>query len=129
MKDDQTKKPSLEIMEEQLSVNKEVVDSGKVYINKKVVEETEKISVPVAHEEVEVTRVAVNKPVDTPPEIRYEGNTTVIPVIKEVLVVEKKLMLVEEIHVTKHVIEKKEERSMPLRKEEVNVEKYSKKNL
>lgn len=129
MQDNEINNPSLKVIQEQLNVNKEVVDSGKVYINKKVIEENEKVSVPVLHEEAEVTRVAVNKPVDAPPAIRYEGNTTIIPVIKEVLVVEKRLMLVEEIHITKHVIEKKEERTMPLRKEEVEVEQYSKKNL
>lgn len=129
MKDDQAKKNSLQVLQEELNVDKEVVDSGKVYINKKVVEENKKISVPVSHEEVEVTRIAVNRIVDTAPQIRHEGNITIIPVIKEVPVIEKKLMLVEEIHVTKHVIEEKEERTIPLRKEEVDIQKYSKKNL
>jgi stress response protein YsnF len=33
------------------------------------------------------------------PHVRLEGSTTIIPVVEEVLVVEKALVLVEEIHV------------------------------
>ena len=129
MKNNDTNKPSLNVWKEDINVDKKVVENGKVYINKKVHKEDETVEVPVAHEEVEVTRVAVNQYVDEAPQVRSEGDTTIIPVIKEVLVVEKKLMLVEEVHVTRHVVEKTEERTMPVRKEEVEVERYTKSSL
>jgi uncharacterized protein (TIGR02271 family) len=116
---------TIPVIEEQARVGKKIVDSGKVYIHKKVREEREEISVPVAHEEIDIKKVAVNKYVDAPPPIRYEGDTTIIPVVKEVLVMEKKLVLVEEVHITKHVVEQTEEHTVPLRKEEVEVEHYT----
>ena len=119
------KENTLNVVHEQAHVDKKIVESGKVYIRKNVREVNEEVTVPVAHEEVDVKKVAVNKYVDTAPSVRYEGNTTIIPVIKEVLVIEKKLLLVEEVHVTKHIVEKTEEHTVPLRKEEVEIERYT----
>jgi len=116
--------PSLNILQEEANIDKKIVESGKVYIHKKVQETDEEISVPVSHESVTIKKVTVNKYVDVAPLVRNEGNTTIIPVIKEVLVVEKKLMLVEEVHVIKNIVEKTEEHTIPLRKEEIEVERY-----
>jgi uncharacterized protein (TIGR02271 family) len=116
--------PSLNVLQEQANIDKKIVESGKVFIHKKVHETEEEISVPVSHEAVTIKKVPVNKYVDVAPSVRNEGNTTIIPVIKEVLVIEKKLMLVEEVHVIKDIIEKTEQQTIPLRKEEIEVERY-----
>jgi uncharacterized protein (TIGR02271 family) len=108
--------PSLNVLHEQVNIDKETVVSGKVVIRKNVYEENEMITVSVSHEEVKIKKVAINKYVDAAPEIRYEGETTIIPVIKEVLIVEKKLLLVEEVHVTKNVVTETIEHTVPVRK-------------
>ena len=116
---------TLNVLHEQVNIDKETVVSGKVVIRKNVHEENEMITVAVSHEEVKIKKVAINKYVDAAPEIRYEGETTIIPVIKEVLIVEKKFLLVEEVHVTKHVVTETREHTVPVRKEEVSVERYT----
>ncbi len=116
---------SLNVLQEQVNINKKTIESGKVIIHKKVHEENKNIEVPVSHEEVEIKKVSINKYVTEAPVIRYEGNTTIIPVMKEVAVIEKKLLLVEEVHVTKHAVNKTEERTVPLRKEEIEVAHYT----
>ena len=116
---------SLNVLQEQVNINKKIVESGKVVIHKKVHQENKDVEVPVSHEEVEIKKVAVNKYVTEAPPVRYEGNTTIIPVMKEVAVIEKKLLLVEEVHVTKHAVQKTEERTVPLREEEIEVEHYT----
>jgi len=120
--------PSLNVLQEQVNIDKKIVESGKVVIHKKVHKEDKDVEVPVSHEEVEIKKVTINKYVTEAPDVRYEGNTTIIPVIKEVAVIEKKLLLVEEIHVIKHVVEKTEEHIVPLRKEEIQVEHYTRKS-
>jgi len=120
--------PSLNVLQEQVNIDKKIVESGKVVIHKKVHKEDKDVEVPVSHEEVEIKKVTVNKYVTEAPDVRYEGNTTIIPVIKEVAVIEKKLLLVEEIHVIKHVVEQTEEHVVPLRKEEIQVEHYTRKS-
>jgi stress response protein YsnF len=41
--------------------------------------------------------------VETAPEIRTEGDVTILPVVEEVLVVEKRLVLKEELHIRRRV--------------------------
>ena len=113
---------SLKVLEEQAQIDKKIVEKGSVRIVKKVNTEDEKVSVPLRSEEVEVERVSINKYVDTLPQVRYEGNTTIVPVVKEVAVVEKRLLLVEEIHIVKKIVTTTEERVIPLLKEDITVE-------
>lgn len=109
------------IIEERAVIGKEIVESGKVRISKRVSEHEKIIDEPLLHEEVSVERVAVNQFVDTPPEIRHEGETMIIPVVEEQLVLKKRLFLVEEIHVRKQVVESHEPQRITLLKEEVEV--------
>ena len=78
---------------------------------------------PVLSEEVEVERVPVGKFVDTPPEPRQEGDTLVFPVLEEVLVVERKIRLKEEIRVRKRVTERRDSQTVTLRKEEIKIDR------
>ncbi len=121
-KEDKKKPVSLNVFEEQALVDKKIVEKGKVRIIKKVSTVEEKLKVELKAEEIKVERVSVNKYVDSPPPVRYEGNTTIVSVVKEVAIIEKKILLVEEIHITKKVSNKEEEKIVPLRKEEVVVE-------
>ena len=54
---------------------------------------------------VEVTRVPVERVVSEAPAARAEGDTTIIPVVEERLVVVKQLVLVEELHV-RHILDR-----------------------
>jgi len=110
------------VIQEQVSIDTKVVESGRVHISKTVSEQQESVSVPLNHEEVNVERVQKNEYVDTPPPpVRHEGDTMIIPVLREVVVVEKRLLLVEELHVTKKQVQTEDVRQVTLRKEEVNV--------
>ena len=110
------------VIQEQLLVGKKMVETGKVYISKKVYEEEFIQNEPVTSEEVIVERKEINQYIDVaPPAVRQEGDVTIISVIKEVLVVEKRLMLVEELHVTKHKRTDSAVIKEMLRREEINV--------
>jgi len=64
--------------------------------------------------------------VDTPPPaMRYEGDTTIIPVLREVMVVQKRYEIMEEIRITKRKTESTDTQQVILRKEEVNIERSS----
>ena len=52
----------------------------------------------VFRETVEVEHVPVGREVDVAPEIRRDGDLTIIPVMEEIIVVTRKLVLKEEIH-------------------------------
>jgi uncharacterized protein (TIGR02271 family) len=110
------------VLEEQLKVGKKVIETAHVRLSKTVNESIESFEIPLKEEEIVVTRVPKNELVDTmPAALRYEGDVMIIPVLKEVAVVEKRIMLVEEIHVSKKQTEKTETTEVTIRKEEVKV--------
>lgn len=63
-----------------------------------VVEET--LAARLRHGEVEITRVPVDRVVETAPAMREENGVTIIPVLRERAVITTELVLVEEIHLT-----------------------------
>lgn len=118
----------LPVIEERAVIHRELVESGRVRISKQVHETDELVRVPLQHDEVRVERVAINQylPTDAPtPATRYEGDVMVIPVLREVAVVEKRLLLVEELRVTKQQIATEHTEPMHLRREEISVERLS----
>ena len=68
-------------------------------------------------------RVAVDRAVDSPVPVRHVGDTIIVPVLREVLVVEKQLRLVEELHIRKKRTERHQAQTVTLRKEEATVER------
>lgn len=71
----------------------------------------------------EITRVPVNRPVEQPPEVRTEGDVTIIPVVEERLVVERRLVLTEEIHVRRVQAERVVSEPVMLRRQVAEVER------
>ena len=114
---------TIPVVEERLTIDKELVEKGTFKIRKTVTEEDVSEIVPANQENVTINRVGINKYVDAAPQVRTEGSTTIIPVIKEVVVVEKKLMLVEEIHITRQRDEVPVEIKDKVRKEHVEITK------
>ena len=114
------------VIEEQLTVDKGVVEKGRVRISKKVRETDETVNIPLVQENVQVERVPINQFIaEPPPPVRYEGNVMIIPVLREVVIVEKRLVLVEELRVTKQQTQTQETQKIRLRKEEVSVKRVS----
>ncbi|WP_018615551.1 YsnF/AvaK domain-containing protein [Segetibacter koreensis] len=115
-------KITIPVVEEQVKVSKEVIETARVTLSKKVNESTESFEIPLTQEEIVIKRIPKNELIDTMPAAqRYEGDVMIIPVLKEVAVIEKRIMLVEEIHISKLKTEKTETRDVTVRKEEVNV--------
>ena len=117
------------VIEEKLKIEKKVIESGKVRISKKVREDEEVVDIPVLQEEVQVERIPVHRFVDTAPQVRYEGDTMIVPVVREVVVVEKRIELIEELHITKRISQTQATQHVTLRKEEVTVERLPGENL
>ncbi|UFH54257.1 YsnF/AvaK domain-containing protein [Spirosoma sp. KNUC1025] len=111
------------VIEEELHIGKRTVETGVISVVKHVFEEAQTVDIPVSREEVTVEHVAVYQYVDEAPAVRYEGETMIIPVLREVLVTEKRLLLVEEVHVTRQKITDRETHEVMLRKEEITVKR------
>jgi len=113
------------ILEESVVVTKRTVDRGGVRITKLVHESEEIVDELLRQERVTVERVAINQPVDHTPTVRREGDTLVIPILEEVVVVEKRLMLKEEIRVTMQQTNRRQPQSVTVRREEAVIERIN----
>ncbi len=109
------------LLEETLSVAKRRVETGRVRVEVKVVEREQPFELELDREEVEVRRLPVGTPVDAVPETRREGDTLIVPVVEEEVVVTKRLVLREEIHITRRSVSRTERASVALRSEEAVV--------
>jgi stress response protein YsnF len=65
----------------------------------------------------------LEREIDAAPPIRTEGDVTIIPVVEEILVVEKRLMLREEIHVRQTATTQSVEVPVTLRKQEAVIDR------
>lgn len=111
------------VIVEELDVQKRVVETGKVRITKVVHEQEALVDEPSWHEEVTVTRVPVERVVDGPIPVRHEEDTMIVSIMEEVLVVEKRLFLKEELHIRKQRVETHQPQHVTLRSEEAHIER------
>lgn len=74
------------------------------------------------HQGLEVTRVPVNREVAEAPLTRTEGDVTIVPVVEERLIVEKRLFLVEEVRLRRTVTSEQVELPTTVRRTAVAVE-------
>ncbi len=112
---------SFPIIEEQLAVGKRTIETAKVTLEKHVHEYQEALDVPLAVRSYDIERVVFNQPVDLAPSIRQEGDTTIYPIIEEQLVLTMQLILKEELRVTKRDTERRDTRTVTLKRESIEV--------
>lgn len=116
------------LIAEEISIGKRVVDTGGMRVHKTVREDVQTINEPIVREHIEVERVPVNQYVETAPAIRYEGEVMIVPVLEEVIVTEKRLLLREELHLVKRREEVSNVQEVTLRREEISVEEFAAEN-
>ena len=111
------------IVEEEATVLKRSVETERVSVRTSTEEEQVLVRDAVRREHVEITRVTKDEEVSKVPDIRTEGDLTIIPVLEERLVIEKRLFLVEELHLRRTV--NLEQIALPttLRRTRVDVER------
>lgn len=110
------------VIQESIRVEKREFESGKVVVHKTVTERDEAVEVLLRQQDLSVERVPVGRVVQEAPQTRQEGDTLIVPVLEEVLVVEKRLVLKEELHIRKRSSERVEQQTVRLRSENVEIE-------
>jgi len=84
---------------EELSVTRRRIATGRTRISRVTREQETRVEEPLTREVVEIERRPVGEPVSSMPPVRQEGDTIIIPVVEEQLVVERRLVLKEEVRV------------------------------
>jgi stress response protein YsnF len=112
---------SIPVIEEELKLDREAVQTGRVRVHTTPEERIETVSESLLRTEVRIERVQKNEEIDAIPPLRDEGDTVVVPVVEERLV--RKLFLVEEVRLKRRVATEEINQQIKLRSQRVHVER------
>ncbi len=118
----------LRLAEERLSVGKRVVETGRVRVRRTTTEKVQKVDVPLSSDIYEVRRVPIGKEVKKTPAVRETRTEIIIPVVEEVLVVERRLVLREELHIRKVRSVERHTEEFTLRVQQATVDRVAPQN-
>lgn len=115
------------VWQEEVQVGKRWRDAGQgVRVYKHAQQSEHVVSQDLVHEDIEIRHVPMDQVVnlDAAPRLRQEGDTLIIPVTEEILVVEKRLRIKEEVHVTRIRRTTLHTETVPLTAETVQIEHF-----
>ena len=113
----------LAVVEEQITVGVEQHETGAVRVRKVTHDDIVDVPITLRSEQVDIRHVPENRPVDSEYGPRQVGDTWIVPVFEYVPVTELRLMLKEEIHITRRTVEQEVIHTVPVRKDTLIVER------
>lgn len=116
----------LTLIAETARIDKRAVEAGRVRVSTRTETIDEVLRESLRSDHVGVTRVAIGRTLaegELPPVTRSEGGVTIIPVLEEILVVEKRLVLKEEVHIRQTTAGEAVEVPVTLRRQHAVVER------
>ena len=117
---------TLPLIEETARIDKRVVETGQVRVSTRTETVEQVLRETLRSDMVGVTRVPINRTLaegETPPVVREENGVTIIPVLEEILVVEKRLVLKEEVHIRRTTAGEDVEVPVMLRRQHAEIER------
>lgn len=116
------------IIEETARIDKRVAEKGRVRVQTRTETTDDVLRETLRSDVVGVTRIPIDRVIaegEVAPTIRTENGMTIIPVLEEVLVVEKRLVLKEEVHIRQTTSGEAVEVPVTLRRQHAVVERVS----
>ena len=111
------------IFEESATIDKVEVQTDAVRVRTSVMESEVLVDEVLSLGVLKIERVRLDRAVDVAPPLREEGATTIISLVEERLVVERRLFVVEEIHVTRDTTQERVTIPVTLRTTRATIER------
>ncbi len=113
------------VIVESVHVEKVEIDRGGYRLTKRVDLRDVIVDEPLRHETVTIDRCPVDRQLaeGEVPTVRYEGDTMIVPVVKEIVVTQRRLVLVEEIRIVRVHGTHRDPQSVAVREEHVEIER------
>jgi uncharacterized protein (TIGR02271 family) len=89
----------LRLLAEEAKVSRQTVETGRVRVAKVTRTRDHLVDEVLGRTAVEVNRVPIGRLIEKMPAIKEDGDVTVIPIVEETFVVQRRLMLKEELHI------------------------------
>jgi stress response protein YsnF len=115
--------PVIPLAAERLTIGRRRIDTARVIITTKTDHVPVVIDEVIQRDDVRIERVPVDRFIDKPAAPRYEGDVLVIPVMEEVIVVTRRLRLIEEVRIDPKVVTGRHRETVPVRRQRIEVER------
>ena len=106
---------------EGLSIDRRPIVRGTIRVDVRTHTREQVVDELLEHERVEIERVPIDRMIETMPDIREEGDTTIIPVVEEVIVTERRLVLKEEIRLRRVRTTERHHETIVLRSQDADI--------
>ena len=111
------------VVSEELEVGRRKVTTGYVRVRTTVHERVADVHDTAVREEAVIERVPINRYVDAPAPPREEGDLLIVPVHEEVVTIERRWLLKEEVRIRRDRRHEPVDRQVVLREEHAQVER------
>jgi uncharacterized protein (TIGR02271 family) len=118
----------LRLFAEEANVSRQVIETGRVRVAKVTRTRDQNIDELLARTSVEVNRVPVGRLIDAMPAVREDGDLTIVPIVEETVVVERRLLLKEELHIRRVQTTERHQETVKLRYQTAEVTRTPAKN-
>ncbi|WP_333855420.1 DUF2382 domain-containing protein [Leclercia sp.] len=119
--DDEKKRDTVTLAEERVELSTKKVVDRRVRITRATRVDEKNITAELTQQNADIKRIAKNEVVEAQniPQIRQEGDVTIIPIIEERVEIIKHYVLTEEIHVIKKRSTERHQEIITLRSQEI----------
>jgi uncharacterized protein (TIGR02271 family) len=111
------------VLRERLKVGRRRVESGRVIARTTTTTEEVPIDEALEADDIRIERVPIGRFVDAPVMPAFEGDVLVIPVMEEVIVLTRRLRIVEEVRIHRRTTVRRHREIVPLRRQTVRIER------
>jgi uncharacterized protein (TIGR02271 family) len=112
------REPHIPLYAEDLTVSKRQAAGDMVQVSTITSEHETFVDETLNHERVQIDRIPIGRQVDAKPPVRQEGDTTILSVVEETIVIERRLILKEEVHIRRLHVSERYQEPVVLRKQE-----------
>lgn len=112
---------TIKLHAEALTVGKRRVDRSRILVHKTVSEREQSVECDLETETADIERVPINAQINEAPGIRQQGDVTIIPLVEEVVVIERRLVLREKIRIRRRRAVQRMAQAVTLRSEAADI--------
>ena len=118
----------IKVFEETVRVDKRLVETGHAKVRVTVTEHDQAIETLLMRQDLVIDRVRIDRPIDAAPPVRQEGDTIIVSLVEERVVVEKRLFLTEELRIRVDQAEHVDTQTVRLRREQAVIDDHGSAN-
>ncbi len=115
---------TLLLHQEELNVSRRVIQGDTVRVTATTRLQMQAVEQELRHQRVAIERVAIGREVTAMPPVREEDGVLIMPVVEEVLVVQRKLVLKEEVRMRRIAVTEQHRETVSLRTEDAVVTRH-----